>query len=78
MSLVLDGEHAVGPFPFALLPQKILMWGPTVGVNFAPLFLFHRRRSLASGSMTTKVVLPGPLVQFRGKQLGIEPVHGNP
>ena len=32
MSLVLDGEHAVGPSPLALLPQKILMWGPTVGV----------------------------------------------
>ena len=32
MSLVFDGEHAVGPSPLALLPQKILMWGPTVGV----------------------------------------------
>ena len=32
MSLVLDGEHAVGPSLLALLTQKILMWGPTVGV----------------------------------------------
>ena len=32
MSLVLDCEHAVGPSLLALLTQKILMWGPTVGV----------------------------------------------
>ena len=32
MSLLFDGENAVGPSPLALLPQKILMWGPTVGV----------------------------------------------
>ena len=34
MSLLFDGENAVGPSPLALLPQKILMWGPTVGVFF--------------------------------------------
>ena len=39
MSLVLDCEHAVGPSLLALLTQKILMWGPTVGVigRFRPV-----------------------------------------
>ena len=39
MSFVFDGEHAVGPSPLALLPQKIPMWGPTVGVISVYLYI---------------------------------------
>ena len=71
MSLVFDGEHAVGPSPLALLPQKILMWGPTVGVIPVRMLLASQNRALASVLAT--FLAPG----FSGSCSRLGPGHAS-
>ena len=55
MSLVLDGEHAVGPAPLALLPLKDSRVGPNRRSNLVP-YMHILQRFPRLGSRTRWVL----------------------